>query len=59
MGTKLDLKEYCDGCPNIEPEARVNNVYCEGEEFFDVRICCKNEHKCRNIAKFLMKGEVV
>lgn len=50
---KLELEEYCDKCPNFEPEVAKINV----DGFFKVEcnttIFCEHRHKCNCIAKYM------
>lgn len=58
--TKLDLKEYCQDCPYIDPTAEsegttlfAGDIIAEIEG--EVKIFCKNEKICKRIME--IKGE--
>lgn len=50
---KLEVEEYCNECPNFEPEVAKINI----DGFFKVvcntNIFCEHRHKCNNIAEYM------
>ena len=49
---KLNLKEYCEKCPEFEPEI---NRLSEGNEVIFMEIYCKHSPRCNDIERYLTK----
>lgn len=55
--TILDLEEYCDGCPMIEPRADVEVLLSGFDRIEHIGISCTNRRKCRLIHEYLKRKE--
>ena len=51
---KLNIEEYCNSCPNFEPD--VSYTYKFGDdEAVVAHVICKYSETCKNISKYLKK----
>lgn len=48
---KLEINEYCHNCPDFSVKVDKHRTHDEGNIFTIIR--CENEHKCREIAKYI------
>jgi len=50
MMPQMDLKEYCDGCPEFSPE--VEKLWAD-DHVLEMYVRCAYQEQCDRIAKFL------
>lgn len=57
ISVELDHEEYCEGCPEFEPETKYSMLWSNGKvHMTEVVVKCKHAKKCAAIHKHL-KGE--
>ena len=52
--TKLELFGYCDGCEELSPKVTVEKTVSVLDDETEVRVTCKNAHKCENMRKHIL-----
>lgn len=54
MMPQLDLKEYCDGCPEFDPEVE---KFFANDHVIEMSVRCSNWERCERILNFLKQKD--
>lgn len=55
---ELQVKDYCQNCPDFEPTVHKELSYADDEVIYSLMtVCCKYTSRCERIYKYIKKED--